>query len=107
MFNPDGTFSFYHEITAIAEQFCEEWEARKGAFKNELEAALVFSFALNTIKYDLEIMLNQLEKQPVFKGISPIEVYQRGQFGAKDPRGLDRQDIYEMIQNSLHRFQSN
>ncbi len=35
MFNPDGTFSFYHEIMAIAEEFCEQWEAKQRLFKTE------------------------------------------------------------------------
>lgn len=74
MFNPDGTFSFYHEIMAVAEEFCEQWESQRGSIKTELEGALVFSFALNTIKYDLEVMISQLEKQPMFNGISPKEV---------------------------------
>ncbi len=104
MFNKDGTFNFHDEIMELAEKFCQEWQQRSGSFKNELEGALVLSFTLNTLKHDLEELLGQLEHQPIFKGISPKEVYERGEFGKESPKGLHDSDISKIIQNALLRL---
>ena len=71
MFHEDGMFNFHEEVMALAEEFCQEWVQRRGPFTSRLEGALVLYFALCTIKHDLEQLLDQLEWQPVFKGISP------------------------------------
>ncbi len=107
MFYEDGTFSFHQEIMTLAEEFCREWVERRGAFESALEAALVFNFALCTIKHDVEELIAQLEWQPVFKGISPREIYERGDFGSANPKGLTDREIIELVQKSLRRLRRN
>jgi hypothetical protein len=107
MFHEDGTFNFYDEIIALAEDFCKEWVQRRGPFKNRLESALVLNFALCTIKHDLEGILDQLEWQPVFKGVSPREVYERGSYGYEPPKGLSDKDVIELVEKSLRRIRRN
>ena len=101
MFHEDDTFDFHQEIMALAEEFCQGWVERKGLFESELDGALVLNFALCTIKHDLEDLLDQLEWQPVFKGVSPREVYERGGFGDEPPRGLSDRDVIEILQQAL------
>lgn len=101
MFHEDDTFDFYEEIIALAEEFCQGWVERKGRFESELQGALVLNFALCTIKHDLEDLLDQLEWQPVFKGLSPREVYERGGFGDEPPKGLSQRDVIELVQQAL------
>ena len=107
MFHQDGTFNFHEEIMALAEEFCQEWVQRQGPFKSTLDAALVLNFALCTIKHDLEQLLDQLEWQPVFKGISPREVYERGGYGDEPPKGLSDKDVIEIVAESLQRISRN
>ena len=107
MFHEDDTFNFHEEIMALAEEFCQEWQQRRGPFKNALEGALVLNFALCTIKHDLEDILDQLEWQPVFKGISPREVYERGGYGHESPKGLSDRDVIELVEKSLRRMRRN
>jgi len=107
MFHEDGTFNFHNEILTLAEQFCQEWVQRRGPFKNRLESALVLNFALCTIKHDLEEILDQLEWQPVFKGVSPREVYERGGYGYEPPKGLSDRDVIELVEKSLRRIRRN
>jgi hypothetical protein len=107
MFHPDGTFSFHEEIIALAEEFCQEWVQRREPFKNRLEGALVLNFALCTVKHDLEQLLDQLEWQPVFKGISPREVYERGGYGDEAPKGLSDRDVIKIVEKSLMRIRRN
>ncbi len=107
MFYDDGTFSFHEEIMAIVEKFCQEWVKRKGPFGSRLEGALVLNFALCTIKHDLEDILDQLEWQPVFRGISPKEVYERDDYGAAEPKGLTDRDVIELVEKSLRRLRRN
>lgn len=107
MFNDDGSYNFHKEIMALAEKFCQEWQQRQEPFKSDLEGALVFNFALNTIKHDLEELVNQFEHQPVFKGISPKEVYEQGQYGDENPKGLSDNDISRIVRNSLLRLRRN
>ena len=107
MFHQDGTFNFHKEIMALAEEFCQEWAQRQGPFKSKLDAGLVLNFALCTIKHDLEELLDQLECQPVFKGISPREIYERGGYGDEPPKGLSDSDIVNMVAKSLWRIHRN
>lgn len=107
MFHEDGTFNFHEEITALAEEFCQEWVKRRGPFESRLEGALVLNFALCTIEHDLEQLLDQLERHPVFEGISPREVYERGAYGEEPSKGLSKQDIVEIVQGSLRRIRRN
>ena len=107
MFREDGTFNFHGEIMALAEEFCQEWVQRRGTFKNRLEGALVMNFALCTIKHDLEQLLDQLEGQPVFKGVSPREVYERGECGDESPKGLSDRDVVKIVQKSFLHLRRN
>jgi hypothetical protein len=107
MFHPDGTFNFHDEIMALADEFCREWVQRQRPFKSRLEAALVLNFALCTIRHDLGQLLDQLERQPVFEGISPREVYERGGYGAEAPPGLSNRDVREIVEKSLRRLRRN
>jgi hypothetical protein len=107
MFHQDGTFSFHIEITALAEEFCQEWQQRQGSFQNDLEGALVLNFALCTIQHDLEQLLEQLEGQSVFGGVSPREVYERGGYGGEAPPGLSDQDVAEIVWQALQRTRRN
>ncbi len=104
MFFQDDTFNFHEEIMALAEEFCQEWEQRQGPFQNRLEEALVLNFALCTIKHDLEQLLDQLERQPVFGGISPREVYELGGYGDEAPKGLSDRDVIKIVKKSLRRM---
>jgi hypothetical protein len=107
MFHPDGTFNFHEEIMALAEEFCQEWEQRQGPFKSRLEGALVLNFALCTIKHDLEQLIDQLEWQPVFEGVSPREVYELGGYGDESPKGLSDRDVIKLVKKSLRRMRRN
>ena len=107
MFYEDGTFNFHGEILALAEEFCQGWVERRGPFKDRLEGALVLNFALCTIKHDLEHIISQLEWQPVFKGVSPREVYERGGYGREPPRGLSDRDVIELVEKALLRIRRN
>ena len=107
MFHPDGTYNFHEEIMGLAEEFCQEWVQRRGPFKNRLEGALILNFALCTIKHDLEQLLDQLEWQPVFKGISPREVYERGGYGDEAPKGLSDRDVIKIVEKSLQCLRRN
>lgn len=107
MFHQDGTFSFHEEIMALAEEFCREWENRRGPFAGGLERTLVLSFALNTIRHDLDQLLDQLEKWPILGGISPREVYERGGYGEESPPGLSDQDVAKVVRQTLQRLQRN
>ncbi len=101
MFYSDDKFGFHHEIMALAEEFCQEWEKRKRPFESELERALILNFALCTIKHDLEQTLDHLERQPIFGGLSPREVYERGDYGAAEPTGLTDKDVIELVKRAL------
>jgi hypothetical protein len=107
MFHDDSTFNFHNEIMDLAEEFCQEWVQRRGPFKSRLSGALVLNFALCTIKHDLEAILDQLEWQPVFKGISPREVYERGEYGHENPKGLSDRDVIELVEKALRRIHRN
>ncbi len=107
MFHEDGSFNFHHEIMDLAEEFCAEWVKRRGPFENRLESALVLNFALCTIKHDLEEILDQLEWQPVFKGISPRDVYEQGGYGDEHPKGLSNRDVIELVRKSLREVRRN
>ena len=107
MFHQDGTFNFHEEIMALAEEFCQEWVQRQGPFKNRLEGALVLNFALCTIKSDLEQLLDQLEGQPVFGGISPREVYKLGKYDQEPVKGLSNRDVIKIVRKSLRRMRRN
>jgi hypothetical protein len=107
MFHQDGTFSFHKEITALAEEFCQEWQRRQGSFQSDLEGALVLNFALCTIQHDLGQLLEQLERQSVFEGFSPREVYERGGYGDESPPGLSNQDVAEIVRQALQRTRRN
>lgn len=107
MFREDGTFSFHEEIMALAEEFCRQWEERQGPFKNRLEGALVLNFALCTIQDDLKEVLDQLEWQPVFGGISPREVYEQGGYGDEVPKGLSTREVTELVEKALMRQRHN
>ncbi len=107
MFYEDDTFNFHNEIMTLAEEFCREWAQRRGAFESRLESALVLNFALCTIKHDLNEILDQIEDQPVFNGISPREVYERGGYGQEPSRGLSNMDIIELVVKSLRRIYRN
>jgi hypothetical protein len=107
MFYKDGTFNFHKEIMALAENFCHEWEKRQGVFKKEHEGALVLNFALCTIKYDLEQLLAQMERQPVFGDISPTEVYESGRYGDETPKGLSDQDIFVLVAKTISKIRKN
>jgi hypothetical protein len=107
MFYDDGTFNFHHEIMALGEEFCQEWVQRQGPFESSLDGALVLSFALCTIKHDLEELLDRLESQPVFQGLSPRDVYERGEFGREPAKGLSDRDIEELLLESLRRVRRN
>ncbi len=107
MFHEDDTFNFHKEIMYLAEEFCQEWVQRRGPFKSKLESALILNFALGTIKHDLGELLNQIEQQPVFEGISPREVYERGEYGKEPSRGLSERDIIALVGKSLQRIHRN
>jgi hypothetical protein len=107
MFYDDDTFNFHHELMALAEEFCQEWVQRRGPFQTRLDGALVLNFALCTIKHDLEQLLDQLEWQPVFRGVSPREVYERGGYGDEPPKGLSARDVIEILEKSLQRLRRN
>ncbi len=93
------------EVDALAEGD-ERW-AVEVKWRGRLEGALVLNFALCTIRHDLEQLLDQLERQPVFEGISPREVYERGRYGAESPQGLSDQDVREIVEKSLRRLRRN
>jgi len=59
------------------------------------------NFALCTIKHDLEDLLDQLEWQPIFEGLSPRKVYELGSFGDEPPKGLSQRDVIELVQQAL------
>ena len=107
MFHEDGTFNFHNEIMALAEEFCHQWEQRQGPFKNKMDGALVLNFALCTIKHDLEEILDQLELQPVFKGVSPREVYEQGGYGNESPKRLSDREVIKLVEDSLRRIRHN
>ncbi len=107
MFHSDDTFNFHDEIIALAEEFCQEWVERHGPFESKLEGALIMNFALCTIQYDLEEVLDQLERHPVFEGLSPREMYKRGGFGEETPPGLSNQDVADLLRESLAKIHRN
>jgi predicted fused transcriptional regulator/phosphomethylpyrimidine kinase len=104
MFHEDGTFNFHNEIMILAEEFCQEWVQRQGQFKNRIEAALILNFALCTIKHDTEQLIQELEWQPIFKGISPRDIYERGGFGEEPSQGLSDHDVAELVKKALRRL---
>ncbi len=107
MLYEDGTFNFHSEVMALADEFCQEWIGLQGPFENELEAALVFNFALCTIKHDLDEILDQLESQPVFQGLSPRALYEQGGFGHELPEELSDRDVIGFVEKSLRRIRRN
>ena len=107
MFHEDGTFNFHNEIMTLAEEFCQEWEPRRGPFKNKMEGAYVLNFSLCTIRHDIEELLDQLEFRPIFKGVLPREVYERGGYGEENPKGLSNKDVLEIVKKALRRIRSN
>ncbi len=101
MFHEDDTFDFCEELIALAEEFCQGWVQRKGPFEDGLERALILNFALCTIKHDLEQILDLVEHQPIFKGLSPRMVYDLGGYGEESPSGLDDRDVAELVEQAL------
>ena len=85
MFTEDDWFSFHKEIMDVVDTFIEEYRARRGEFDNELEKGLVVSFALGALKVDLDEIWEALSNAPIFEGISPKELFERG-----DYKGLQR-----------------
>ena len=92
---------------SLAKEFCQEWVQRCGSFESKLASGLILNFALCTIKHDLEEILNHIEQQPVFGGISPREVYERGKYGKEASSGLSERDIYALVEKSLQRIHRN
>ncbi len=45
-----------------------------------------------------------MEKQPVFEGISPREVYDLGEYGEEPVKGLSDRDIQRLVKKSLRRM---
>ena len=107
MFYENGTFNFHGEIMALAEKFCQEWVQRQGPFNSKLEGALVLNFALCTIKHDLEQLLQQMEQQAIFGGLSPRTVYELGGYGEEAPQGLTDNDVIRIIEETLQRLRRN
>ena len=107
MFYEDDTFNFHNEIMSLAEEFCQEWVQRRGPFESKLKSALILNFAFGAIKHDLEEILNQIGQQPVFEGLSPREVYERGEYGKEPSRGLSEKDIIALMGKSLQRIHRN
>ena len=103
MFYEDGTFNFHSEVMALAEEFCQEWVGLQGPFESDLEAALVLSFALCTIKHDLDEILDQLEPRPVFQGLSPRALYEQGGSGHEPREELSDRDVIGLVEESLRR----
>jgi len=101
MFHEDDTFDFYEELIALAEEFCQGWVQRQGTFEDGLERALVLNFALCTIKHDLEQILDLVEHQPIFQGLSPRMLYERGGYGEESLSGLDDRDIEVLVKQAL------
>ena len=83
MFTEDDWFSFHKEIMDVVDTFIEEYQARRGEFDNELEKGLVVSFALGALKVDLDEIWEALSNAPIFEGISPKELFERGDYKVK------------------------
>jgi len=52
-------------------------------------------------------LLRQTEWQPVFKSMSPREVYEREKVGNAPPKGLNDRDVIEVVEQSLRRARHN
>ena len=76
MLKEDGTISFIDELVQAVDTFLDEYQARKGAFRNDLERGLVISYVLGMMHCDLELLWNALGDAPVFGGLHPRVVFE-------------------------------
>jgi len=90
MWNKNGTYNFRKELLDIAEKFCDEYEERRGyRYPTERERALVRYHALCVLMDDLEMVLSDLENDPIYEGISPRVLYELEKQGEEFHKILD------------------
>jgi len=78
MLDSDGTICFVDEVMRLVDGFLRRYQEQEGPFRNGLEKGLVISYALGCIKQDTERVWNALGQAPLFRGVSPREVYEEG-----------------------------
>ena len=76
MLSQDGAISFASELVEIVEAFLEEYEQRRGLFRNDLERGLVISYALGVMRCELDAIWDRLAKEPIFGTLHPRAVFE-------------------------------
>jgi len=94
MFDSDGTFHFVPELLQAVDAFVEGCEAAKGSPQNDLERGLIISYALGTIRCDLEMIWESLGSAPAFGTLHPRAVFENCT-DRDDPRATTRRAMIE------------
>ena len=82
MFVGDEWFSFHKELMDVVDVFIEGYLARQGEFENDLDRGAVTSFALGALTDDLDEIWEVLSSAAVFEGVSPRNLFERGEYGS-------------------------
>jgi hypothetical protein len=95
MFEPDGTFHFMPDLLQALDKFMAEYEDAKGPLRNDLERGLVISYALGTMRCDLEMLWDCLGSSPAFGSLHPRIVFEDCTCSDGDPTAGSRQATLE------------
>jgi hypothetical protein len=94
MLKQDGTISFVTEIAALVDTFLADYQAAKGPLRNDLERGLVVSYILGVMHCDLEMVWDELGKQPTFGALHPRAVFDEC-VCKEDPSTTSRQTLVQ------------
>lgn len=75
MLDKEGSISFVPELVELVESFIADYEAAEGPLEDDLERGLVLSFALGTVRDELDLVWDALATMPAFGTLHPKAVY--------------------------------
>ncbi len=72
----DSGYNFQVEILSLVDDFCTWLEEQGYKFESEIQIALMSFFVLLELREALNELINDYQKLPVFKNLSPLEAYE-------------------------------
>jgi hypothetical protein len=97
MIRQDGTIYFATELVALIDRFLREYQEREGPLQCDLDRGLVIAYLLDVMRCDLDLLGDCLDRQDLFRDLSPKRVL--AECAKRDPDGLERRR--EQVQRAL------